>query len=144
MLPEAMLMAGRLLENGEYVRIGTDTLGFLTDQVLEDDHFSLIGNQGWLAPGKPKAPFDQQPIDAAYRTAALILEDDQYLPLARKALDWFLGANDLKMRLYDFGNGGCSDGLQATGVSLNQGAESTLCCLKAISLMGDPVNPRLT
>ena len=147
-LPEAMLTAGTLLENTQYRTIGVDTLHFLTDQVLEGDHFSLIGNQGWLEPGKTKAPFDQQPIDAAvlvsaYRTAALILDDDQYTALARKALDWFLGANDLRMRLYDFGTGACSDGLQAAGVSLNQGAESTLSCLKAISLMGDPMNPRL-
>jgi len=148
-LPEAMLQAGVLLQNDQYRTIGVDTLGFLTDQVLQGDRFSLIGNQGWLAPGKTKAPFAQQPIDAsalvsAYRTASLVLEDEQYLDLARKALDWFLGANDLRMRLYDFGNGGCSDGLEATGVSLNQGAESTLACLRAISLMADPRSPRLT
>ncbi len=149
-LPEAMLVGGALLENAEYRKIGVDSLAFLTEQVLEGDRFSLIGNQGWLTPGKTKPPFAQQPIDAAallsaYRTAALIVEDQQdiYMGLAQKALDWFLGGNDLRMRLYDFGNGGCSDGLEATGVSLNQGAESTLCCLKAISLMADPINPRL-
>jgi len=147
-LPEAMLLAGSMLENDEYLSIGESSLLFLTDLVLEGDHFSLIGNHGWLSPGKTKAPFDQQPIDAsalvsAYRTAGLLLEDEQYMKLARKALDWFLGANDLRMRLYDFGNGGCADGLTATGVSLNQGAESTLCCLRAISLMADPANPRL-
>ena len=145
-LPEAMILSGVLLENRKYKTIGLDTLRFLTDQVLDGDHFSLIGNEGWLTPGNAKAPFDQQPIDAAalvsaYLTAAAMLEDDQYVPLARKALDWFLGDNDLGMRLYDFGNGGCSDGLEASGVSLNQGAESTLCCLIAISLMGDPAYP---
>ncbi len=147
-LPEAMLLAGAMLENDEYRSVGESSLLFLTDQVLEGDHFSLIGNQGWLTADKTKAPFDQQPIDAsamvsAYRAAAMILQDDQYLKLAHKALDWFLGANDLRMRLYDFGNGGCSDGLTAVGVSLNQGAESTLCCLRAISLMVDPTNARL-
>ena len=65
------------------------------------------------------------------------------MALARTALDWFFGANDLKMRLYDFSSGGCSNGLQANGVSLNQGAESTLCCLRAISLMSDIGNQAL-
>ncbi|MFW6154739.1 MAG: glycosyltransferase family 4 protein [Planctomycetota bacterium] len=147
-LPEALLVAGNLLENKEYRSIGESALLFVTDIVLEHDHFSLVGNQGWLTPGGTKAPFDQQPIDAAalisaYCTASLVLEDEQYIKLARKALDWFLGANDLRMRLYDFGHGGCADGLTAAGVSLNQGAESTLCCLRAISLMADPMNPQV-
>ena len=147
-LPEAMLIAASALDEVRYRTIGLDSLNFLTDQMLRDDHFSLIGNQGWLRPGLPKAPFDQQPIEAgslvsAYRTAALLLGDDHYLGLARTALDWFFGANDLRMRLYDFGTGGCADGLQANGVSLNQGAESTLCCLRAISLMSDTATQKL-
>ncbi len=139
-LPEAMLVAAAMLDETRYRTIGADSLNFLTDQMLVNDHFSLIGNQGWLRPGLPKAPFDQQPIEAgalvsAYHTAADLLGNDHYLHLARTALDWFFGANDLRMRLYDFGTGGCCDGLMLNGVSLNQGAESTLCCLRAISLM---------
>lgn len=147
-LPQALLAAGAMLQNREHLAVGRDALNFLTDQVLADDHFSLIGNQGWLAQGKPKPPFAQQPIDAAalvaaYHTAAWVLEDDRFLGLARKALNWFLGANDLRVALYDSGNGGCCDGLEASGASINQGAESTLACLKAISLMADPTNTRL-
>lgn len=147
-LPEAMLLAGVMLDSPEYRGIGMDTLKFLTDQVLEGDHFSLIGNEGWLTRNQPKARFSQQPIDAAalvaaYRMAALVVEDDQYLALARKAMDWFLGANDQRVSLYDPGTGGCSDGLGADSINVNQGAESTLCCLKAIGLLADPANARL-
>ena len=51
----------------------------------------------------------------------------------RRCLNWFLGDNDLNARVYDFETGGCFDGLQATGVNENQGAESTLSWL--ISLL---------
>lgn len=147
-LPQAMLLAGQTLQNAQYAAVGRDALEFLTEQVYERDHFSLVGNQGWLVPGKPRPAFAQQPIDAcalvsAYRSAALVLEDDRYMVLARKALDWFFGANDLRIALYDFATGGCGDGLEATGANINQGAESTLCCLRAISLLADPTNPRL-
>jgi hypothetical protein len=43
------------------------------------------------------------------------------------------GGNDVNARVYDFDTGGCFDGLQATGVNENQGAESTLSWL--ISLL---------
>ena len=147
-LPEAMLAAASALDDSQLRNVGLDALNFLTDQMLQGDHFSLIGNQGWLRPGEPKAPFDQQPIEAAalvsaYRTAAMLLNDDDYFTLARTALDWFFGANDQWTRLYDFGTGGCSDGLTAAGISLNQGAESTVCCLRAITLMCDTANHRL-
>ena len=46
--------------------------------------------------------------------------------MQRKAFDWFLGANDLRIPLYDFRTQGCSDGLMAGGINGNQGAESTL------------------
>ena len=50
----------------------------------------------------------------------------RFLKLQRKAFDWFLGANDLNIPLYDFRTKGCNDGLMRDGVNANQGAESTL------------------
>jgi hypothetical protein len=43
-----------------------------------------------------------------------------------KSYQWFLGANDLGLSLYDPSTGGCADGLHSEGINLNQGAESTL------------------
>ena len=40
--------------------------------------------------------------------------------------------NDLRVPLYDFRTGACYDGLTPRGPNLNQGAESTLCCLLAL------------
>ena len=54
---------------------------------------------------------------------------------ARRAFDWFLGQNQLQQPLYDATTGGCCDGLHADRVNLNQGAESTLSFLMALSEM---------
>ena len=55
--------------------------------------------------------------------------------LRQKAFNWFLGENDLGIPLYDSKSKGCGDGLGAEGVSLNQGAESTLSFLLGLLTM---------
>ena len=60
------------------------------------------------------------------RAAHDATSDDRFLRLQRKAFDWFLGANDVRVALYDFRTRGCNDGLMRDGVNTNQGAESTL------------------
>jgi hypothetical protein len=54
---------------------------------------------------------------------------------ARRAFEWYLGRNDLGMALYDAGTGGCRDGLHMDRLSQNEGAESTLAFLLALSEM---------
>ena len=51
------------------------------------------------------------------------------------AFNWFLGDNDLKVALYDAATGGCRDGLHPDRANENQGAESTLSFLMALSEM---------
>ena len=51
------------------------------------------------------------------------------------AFDWFLGDNHLREPLYDAMTGGCRDGLHEDRVNENQGAESTLSFLLALSEM---------
>ena len=53
--------------------------------------------------------------------------------------EWFLGANDVGLTLYDEATGGCSDGLHSTRINLNQGAESTLAALSTLQLARRPV-----
>ena len=60
------------------------------------------------------------------RAAYDVTKEIKFLVLQRKAFDWFLGANDLRVALYDFRTKGCSDGLMPGGINGNQGAESTL------------------
>ncbi len=47
----------------------------------------------------------------------------------RIAAAWFDGDNDTGARMWDPATGGGYDGLEATGVNLNQGAESTIALI---------------
>ena len=58
-----------------------------------------------------------------------------WLDRATLCFHWFLGTNDLELPLYDFSTGGCRDGLSPNGVNENQGAESTLAWLSALTQM---------
>ncbi|MGA2093524.1 MAG: hypothetical protein ABSH16_08980 [Sedimentisphaerales bacterium] len=103
-------------------------------------HFSFVGCLGWFPREGTKAQFDQQPIEAAgtilmLNAAYQATKNEKYLSLRQKAFNWFLGENDLGVPLYDFKTKGCSDGLGKEGVSLNQGAESTLSFLLGLLTM---------
>jgi hypothetical protein len=91
------------------------TADFLLENTFDGDHFSFIGSQGWYPRGGTRATFDQQPVDAAatvmmLRAAYDVMKDSKFLVLQRTAFDWFLGTNDLRVPLYDFGKGGLLDG----------------------------------
>ena len=53
-----------------------------------------------------------------------------------RAFSWFLGENQLHASLYDPTTGGCRDGLHPDRPNENQGAESTLSFLLALTEMG--------
>lgn len=130
-LPHALFAAGQSLSNDNYIEVAKKTADFLLESTFDGDHFSFIGCNGWYERGKARASFDQQPIEAAgtvmmLRAAYDVTKDVKFLSLQRKAFDWFLGANDLRIPLYDFRTKGCADGLMPTGINANQGAESTL------------------
>lgn len=130
-LPHALFAAGLHLDNKHYVEVAEKTADFLLENTFDGDHFSFIGCHGWYERGKVRASFDQQPLEAAgtimmLRAAYDATKEAKFLALQRKAFDWFLGANDLRIPLYDFRTKGCSDGLMAGGVNSNQGAESML------------------
>lgn len=48
------------------------------------------------------------------------------------AARWFLGGNDLAVRMYDPETGGSYDGLTPSGPNLNRGAESTISGLSTM------------
>jgi hypothetical protein len=109
-------------------------------QMSESGNFSPIGNSEWWWPGKTRSRFDQQPIEAA--TMVLAATDafhatghDRYARAAEAAYAWFLGDNDVVVPLADPVSGGCFDGLNPRGASINQGAESTLMWLTALETM---------
>ena len=94
-----------------------------------------FGNAGFGVPGLRVAPHDQQPIEAwatadACRLAHELTGDPAWRAEARRATDWFGGANETGQSLVDAA-GGCADGIGAGGANRNRGAESTLAALHA-------------
>jgi glycosyltransferase involved in cell wall biosynthesis len=133
-IPQAMLFAYKITEENLYKEIGLEALDFLLEQTYRNGYFDFVGNQGWYRRGGQRAIFSQQPIEAGYTAEACLLaytitEESRYLRMARAAMEWFLGRNRLEVKLYDFITGACSDGIDPHGASMNQGAESAICCL---------------
>ena len=138
-LPQALLLSGQWLPDGEMLDTGLRALEWLK-QIQTDDagrHFAAIGNHGWFSRGGEKAQFDQQPIEAAAMADACIeafncTRNEEWSAYAYRCLDWYQGENDLGIPLCDYATGGCRDGLEAQGANQNQGAESTLCWLMTL------------
>ncbi|MEM1110034.1 MAG: hypothetical protein AAGH99_15220 [Planctomycetota bacterium] len=144
-LPHALLIAGRRLQRDDMTAAGLASLRWLLDQQLghSDEgtiHLSIIGNQGWLKRGQPRAPFDQQPLEAyalvdACLTAARVVTDPgertRWEADTRMCYEWFTGRNDLGVVMLDPETGGGRDGIEPHGANQNQGAESSLAPLLA-------------
>jgi hypothetical protein len=149
-IPCALFTAAIALNESKFLNVARQTCDFLLANTYTGDpstalgtgHFSFVGCLGWFPREGTKAQFDQQPIEAAgtilmLNAAYQATKNEKYLSLRQKAFDWFLGENDLGVPLYDSKTKGCSDGLGAEGVSLNQGAESTLSFLLGLLTMGE-------
>ncbi len=139
-LPHALLEAGAQLDNREMIDRALRSLAWLMEVQTIDGRFSPVGNQGFYEKTGRRARFDQQPIEAdasvaACSTAFRVTGDRAWLDRAWLAFRWFLGNNDVGQGLYDHATGGCRDGLHATRVNDNEGAESTLAWLHALLQM---------
>jgi len=140
-LPHALIASGRSGGNPRALSLGLETLGWLVDrQKSPTGYFRPIGSNGFYHKDRERAQFDQQPVEAHATLAACVeayhaSDDPRWLQETRLAFEWFLGANDLALDLYDAKTGGCFDGLQEDRVNLNQGAESTLAFLLSLAEM---------
>ncbi|MGI8680622.1 MAG: glycosyltransferase [Mycobacteriales bacterium] len=142
-LPQALLAAGRMIEDDAMIGRGLDGLEWYARLCgLESPYVRLVGHRG-LRPGEPVSESgDEQPLDATALAAAEveamgITGDEEHGRRAVKAFEWFLGRNRLGLSLYDFATGGCRDGLGEAAVNINQGAESTLAYLQAVLLLDE-------
>ena len=61
--------------------------------------------------------------------------EPRFLEHARLAFQWFLGHNTRDAQVYDARTGGCRDGIHSDRFNENQGAESTLSFLTALTEM---------
>jgi len=130
-LCQALIEAGMLLGNAEWLASGLDTLAWISArQTAASGHFRPIGSETFgLA--HAALPFDQQPLEAqaaveACRSAFLATGDAAWAERARVAHAWFFGANDRGAILADISTGRSRDGLTPRGANENCGAESIL------------------
>jgi glycosyltransferase involved in cell wall biosynthesis len=145
-IPHALIVSGRVLANEKMLRSGIDSLNWLTTvQTSSRGYFQPVGTDKIFERGSSKPVFDQQPIEASATVSAcleayLSTKDKHWYNEAEKAFDWFLGANDLGIPLYEPANGGCYDGLHVDRVNRNQGAESTIAFLLSLYEMTNITN----
>jgi hypothetical protein len=152
LLPRALIAAGSRLGERTMVNRGLRALDWLLAvQTAPDQHFSPVGN-GWWQRNGVKSRFDQQPIEAtallrACSTAFAITGETRFRRGMERSFAWFLGANDVGVRVADPQRGSCCDGVTPSGVNRNEGAESTLVWLIAVEEMrelGSRSSPRAT
>jgi glycosyltransferase involved in cell wall biosynthesis len=139
-LPLALFAAYGVTGDRVALRDARESLEFLEEVCFDGDRLQLVGNTEWHSRGGTKSSADEQAIDAAafvlaFRCAYVVTKDRHYLRRMRDAFAWFLGINRLGVALYDFGTGGCFDGLGPSRRNENQGAESTICFLMALLKM---------
>ena len=130
-LPLALFAAGRLRE-------GRQTLDWLRDVTWNQPRgcFDFVGNAGWWEKGKPKAKFDQQPVEAGSMVEASVAAytatgDKKYLDMAYAAWEWYFGRNIIGVSLVDPKTGGVRDAIHPHGCNLNEGAEAVLSFMLA-------------
>ncbi|WP_157591900.1 glycosyltransferase [Solirubrobacter soli] len=137
-LPQALIAAGARLGDADLISEGVRALKWYARECnIDGEWLQLVGHHGRRR-GQPRpGDGDEQPLDAAALVEAeveafVVTGDPACGRDAVRAFEWFLGRNRLRLSVYDFATGGCHDGLGATAVNGNEGAESTLAYLQAL------------
>jgi hypothetical protein len=139
-LSHALLLSDQTTQNTPRFTAGLDSLRWLMGvqrSYSDTGHFVPIGSNGFYPRGGVRSRFDQQPVEAQATVSACLdalrlTGDPFWRTEARRAFEWYLGRNDLKLPLYDPTTGGCRDGLHQDRPNENQGAESTLAFLQSL------------
>jgi glycosyltransferase involved in cell wall biosynthesis len=140
-LSQALIVAGHRASNEPMLAAGLRSLDWLVQVQRNDEgHFDPIGSDGFYPRTGRRARFDQQPLEACAMVSACLdawraTGSERWLRDMRSAYRWFLGANALHVSLYDPATGGCRDGLHPDRPNENQGAESTIAFLLALTDM---------
>lgn len=138
-IPQAMMVAGLAVGDRELISSGLSALDWLMDgQTAPSGCFSPVGSRGAGPNDFGQVQFDQQPVEvwssvSACITASKLEAKERHLNQAMWCFDWFLGGNVHGFPVASPRQGSCADGLHATGLNLNQGAESTLSYLCALT-----------
>jgi glycosyltransferase involved in cell wall biosynthesis len=140
-VPQALILAGLALDEESLTQRGLRVLNWLLEvQTADDGHLSVIGSDGGLRRGGRRAPYDQQPLEAAAlidacKAAHRATDEERWLIEMRRCFAWYLGRNDAGVSLIEFKSHGCYDGLVRGGVNQNFGAESCVSWLLSLLTM---------
>ena len=140
-LCEALIVCGQDTEDVAMLETGIETLRWLMEvQCAPAGHFRPVGTQSFGIDRSLPRPFDQQPLEVwsavnACLAAATVSETAFWWQEAQRAFAWFLGGNDLKLPVVDPDRGASFDGLHPDRRNANQGAESTLAYLAALTAL---------
>lgn len=135
-LPEAMMYSYLVTKNKVYKKIAEISFDFLLTQYFMKGQITVITNRGWFKKKNERNFYGEQPIEIATSIITLdlfynVTGNEKYKNQLEVAFSWFLGNNHLKQIMYNPKNGASYDGLEDTHININQGAESTLCFMKA-------------
>ncbi len=131
-LPQALIVAGKVLEKDAFLKAGCDALMWLSRrQTGPNGIFRPVSTAEFGVEHATPQLYDQQPIEAwAAIDAAIAAHGTRATASARDhahaAYGWFTGANDAGEPVADAASGECCDGIGAGGINLNRGAESVL------------------
>ncbi len=140
-LSQALIQTGLTTHTPLYVKEGLRSLRWLMSlQTASSGTFRPVGTKSFGRFREKPEMFDQQPVEAAATISACFAawraDDGAEWPAAgMRALNWFLGENDLQTALIDPDTGSCSDGLHPDRRNENNGAESVLSYLLGLEEM---------
>ncbi len=137
-LPQAMIETGLATGTATYIEAGLRSLRWLVaQQTAPEGYFRPVGSNSFGNIRQAPAHFDQQPLEATATISACLAASRadrtvDWQTETRRAFNWFLGVNDLRVPLVNLSTGGCLDGLHADRPNQNMGAESILSYLLAL------------
>lgn len=138
-LSQALIVTGLACQAPVYKEAGLRTLRWLLSmQRNPEGQFRPVGSGSFGDARTVSSAFDQQPLEATATISACLATwrstaDVVWKTEARRAFDWFLGANDLGISLVDLSTGGCRDGLHPDRANENRGGESVVSYLFSLA-----------
>jgi hypothetical protein len=141
LIPEARLAIAMASGDGYEAKRAVAMLRWLVQIEHPSRRFSFTPTGGRTIDNL-QSGFDQQPIEASAMADAALrayvcTKDNYWLSVLYDAAEWFVGANDLGIAVFDPSTGGGFDGLRTNGVNENQGAESTICFVSVMERVNE-------
>jgi hypothetical protein len=130
-IPEVLMRVGHRLHDDQMVEQGVVLLNWLDRLCRQSEHYRFPGHRGMSSVDQLDWSGDEQPLEAAAMADAQhvwfeLSADEAAADAVERAYTWFLGNNRLGEPLVDLAQGACFDGLGASDVNRNRGAESTV------------------